>query len=178
MKRGAVLGFDDTCRFMLERNTGEPDARTAAWLMCNPSTADANIDDPTANRVVHHSARLGCARSIVGNVWAWRTPYPAQLWADLRAGRYTQAMADANRDALAAMGAQADVFVVAFGAAPWRAHRTAVTQALYAWLSDDGRVPECLGVTPDGAPLHPLARGKFAVRNDCEISEWPGVLQL
>lgn len=50
--------------------------------------------------------------------------------------------------------------------------------ALRAWLPDDGRVPLCLGLTPDGAPLHPLARGKFAVRNDCEPFDWPGVLQL
>lgn len=28
-----------------------------------------------------------------------------------------------------------------------------------------------------GAPLHPLARGKLAVRNDCELFDWPGLLE-
>lgn len=179
MKRAAVLAFDDTCRTVLERDRcPHPDTSTAAWLLCNPSTADALADDPTAQRIVHHSARLGCDRSLVGNVWCLRTPYPADLWEALRSGRYTPAMHNANLDALAMMAAQADVFVVAFGAAPWRSHRAAVLEALRVWLPDDGRVPECLGLTPDGAPLHPLARGKFAVRNDCPIFEWPGVLQL
>lgn len=177
MKRAAVLAFDGLCRTVLERDTGG-EGGTAAWLMCNPSTADANADDPTAGRVVHHSARLGCSRSLVGNIWALRTPYPADLWEALRSGRYTREMHDRNLDALAMISAQADVFVVAFGAAPWRAHRAAVNEALRTWLPDDGRVADCLGVTSDGAPLHPLARGKLAVRNDCEIFEWPGVLQL
>ena len=30
----------------------------------------------------------------------------------------------------------------------------------------------CLGVTPEGAPLHPLARGKFAITNDTRLTKW------
>ena len=188
MKRGAVLAFPDrtgepAARLVLERDgitDGlRPEYRgTAAWLMCNPSRANHEIDDPTAGRVMHHSLRLGCARSLVGNVWCLRTPYPADLWEALRAGRYTPEMHEANLDALAIMGAQADVFVVAFGAAPWRSHRAACLEALRVWAPTDGRVPLCLGTTDDGAPLHPLARGKFAVRNDVTPFDWPGVLQL
>lgn len=132
MKRGAVLGFerdgDYEARLQLERVVLQPsDAPwylrgdpppTAAWLMCNPSRANHEIDDPTMGRVMHHSARLGCPRVLVGNVWCLRTHDPAVLWSALRNGRYTPAMHEANLDALAIMGAQADVFVVAFGAAP------------------------------------------------------------
>lgn len=177
MKRGAVLAFDDRCRLLLERGEGE---RTAAWLMCNPSKADALVDDPTAGRVVHHSARVNCSRVLVGNVWALRATDPADLWAALARGEYTDEMHRANLDILTAIGAQADVVFVAFGAAPWRKHRDAVYEALRALMvgADEAIVPDCLGVTPDGAPLHPLARGKFAVRNDCQIFEWPGALVL
>ena len=92
MKRSAVLAFPDEagepqCRLLLERIAphelipADAPPPTAAWLMCNPSRASHLIDDPTANRVVHHSNRAGCPRSLVGNVWPYRTPYPADLWA-------------------------------------------------------------------------------------------------
>jgi hypothetical protein len=191
MKRGAVLAFGDEARLQLERvryGPGDEAAfarealfgrapRTAAWLMCNPSRADHEQDDPTMGRVLHHSANLGCDRVLVGNVWCLRTHDPAVMWSALRNGRYSPEMHGANLDALAIMGAQADVFVVAFGAAPWRSHRAACIEALRAWLPND-RVPLCLGVTDDGAPLHPLARGKFAVRNDTVPYDWPGVREL
>ena len=177
MKRGAVLAFDGRCRLILERGEGP---RTAAWLMCNPSLADHEVDDPTAGRVVHHSARVGCERVLVGNVWALRTPYPAVLWDAIARGLYTEEMRQANLDALAQIGAQADVVFVAFGAVPWRRYRDDVYAALRAMMAaaPDTIVPSCLGVTSDGAPLHPLARGKLAVRNDCQIFDWPGAQTL
>lgn len=177
---GAVLAFDGRCRLLLERTLLSPGLRTAVWLLCNPSTADAQQDDPTVRRMRHFTLRAGCGRMLVGNVWPLRTPYPAELWAALARGDLTDAMRSANLDALAAMAAQADALFVAFGAEPWRRHRPAVEEAVRVMLAaaPDWIVPDCLGITPDGAPLHPLARGKFAVRNDCEIFEWPGVLGL
>lgn len=168
MHRGAAMGFDGQCRFVLERSTGP--GRTAAWLMCNPSDADASIDDPTAGRVVHHSARANCPRSLIGNVWPLRTPYPAVLWERLARGELTEGMWASNLDALAMISAQADVHVVAFGAL--RKHAPAVEAALDAF-SLGGKVPlYCLGTTADGLPLHPLARGKHAVRNDATLRWW------
>jgi hypothetical protein len=168
IRRAAILGFDDSCRFVLER--GPSDGRTAAWLMCNPSTADASLDDQTNRRVVHHSARAGCPRSLIGNVWPLRTAFPSELFKWLGDGTYTEAMQAANLDALAMISAQADVHVVAFGAL--RSYARCVDKALDAF-SQGGRVPlYCLGTTGDGLPLHPLARGKHAVRNDATLREW------
>lgn len=145
---------------------------TAAWLMCNPSTADATDDDPTAGRVVHHSARAGYSRSLVGNVWPLRTPYPADLWAAIARGEITAAMMRANLEALAMIGSQADIHVVAFGAEP-RRRFPAVVQAAIDAFTLGGRYPTyCLGTTADGLPLHPLARGKLAVRNDANMRPW------
>ncbi len=182
LHRGAVLAFPDDqgrpqCRTVLERVAWHLDdqPRTAAWLMLNPSDADAERDDPTAGRVVHHSKRAGCPRSLVGNVCSLRTPYPADLFRMLEAGAYTEEMHRANLDALAMISAQADVHVVAYGAS--MRDRSArydryVEEALEAF-GRDGCVPlYCLGTTPDGLPLHPLARGKFAVRNDATLQQW------
>lgn len=185
MQRGAVLAFPDDkgepqCRFVLERVApyvqipADVPPRTAAWLLCNPSRASHLIDDPTAGRVVHHSNRAHCPRSLVGNVWAWRTPYPADLWPAIDAGLYTDAMHQANLDALCMIGAQADIHIVGFGAAPMRDRPISVRRALEAF-SNFGQHPlYCLGTTDDNMPLHPLARGKYAVRNDAELRPWSG----
>lgn len=165
---GAVLAFDDRCRLLLERGAGP---RCAGWLLCNPSTADATQDDPTVRRMRHFSARAGCDRMLVGNVWGWRATRPADLWAVLRSGQYTEAMRSANLDALAAIGAQCDVFFMAFGAEPGRRYPQDVREAIDAIWQPDCPVPLCLGTTDDGLPLHPLARGRHAVRNDAPLVE-------
>jgi len=185
--RGAVLAFpgsdgEPRARLILERVKWEAEhtrqylvsgpPRTAAWLMCNPSRASHLIDDPTAGRVVHHSGRNGCPRSLVGNVWPLRTPYPTDLWAALARGELSEEMRRANLEALTMIGGQADIHVVAFGAAPGDRDRVAVAQALEAFSLGHTVPLYCLGTTPSGQPLHPLARGKFAVRNDTDLQLW------
>lgn len=81
-------------------------------------------------------------------------------------------MYGANLDALAMISAQADIHVVAYGATPGRDYPGAVARAVEAF-SLYGTVPlYCLGTTPDGQPLHPLARGKYAVRNNAKLQLW------
>lgn len=174
MGKGAVLAFPDDqgeplCRLVLERGVGE---WAAGWLMCNPSRADHERDDPTVGRVIAHSARAGYPRSLVGNVWGLRTPYPADLWRMLDAGLYTPEMRRANLEALAMIGAQCAVHVAAFGAEPCRRHYRAVSDALDAFTLG-GRFPlYCLGETDDRMPLHPLARGKLAIPRDVQLRKW------
>lgn len=182
MRRSAILAFPDAAgvpqaRLMLERAPDVPppigyrDGRghmTAAWLMCNPSDADAMIDDPTAGRVVSHSQRAGCPRSLIVNLWPLRTPYPAELWPRIERGDVSADMWRANLDAIAMAAAQADVLVVAFGAAGRRYARF-VDQALEAFTHGP---LHCLGVTADNMPLHPLARGKQAIRRDAVLAPW------
>lgn len=177
MIRRAVLAFPDDqgvpqARMVLERvRYEEGPSRTAAWLMCNPSTADALQDDPTAGRVVHHSWRAGCGRSLVGNVWPLRTPYPAELWPRLT-DKSLRPMMAANHDALAMIGGQADIHVVAFGAEPMRRYEIDVFHALEAFSMEFTVPLYCLGTTDRNEPLHPLARGKMAIRNDTDLRLW------
>ena len=186
MKRGAVYGpwRDDqgepVTRLILERGpccrgSGAKPPATAAWLMCNPSRAGHEIDDPTAGRVVSHSQRFGFPRQLVGNVWPLRTPYPVDLWRMLADDVLSPAMNAANLDALAMIGAQASLHIAAFGAEPARRYSNAVYAALEAF-TNGGAVPlYCLGTTDDRQPLHPLARGKHAVRKDVELQPWSAV---
>lgn len=198
MTRGAVMAFPDPdgepqARLILERvKWQQSDARaylrgdrprTAAWLMCNPSKASHLVDDPTAGRVVHHSGRAGCPRSLAGNIWPLRTPYPADLWAAMARGfdmpaETLLAMRSANLDALCMIGAQADIHIVAFGAEPPRRFPAAVMEALDAFTCGGRHDLYCLGVAGGGEPLHPLARGKYAVRNDTPLRLWKGPATL
>lgn len=52
---------------------------SVCWVMLNPSTADAAVDDPTIRRVVGFSQRWGFQAAEVVNLYAYRTPYPKDL---------------------------------------------------------------------------------------------------
>ena len=176
VNRSAIMAFPNAigipqARLCLERYT-DPDGPTAAWLACNPSVAGPVLDDPTTGRVVGHSARYGHLRSLIGNVWPYISPYPADLWEARRDGRLTRAMMNANQDALAMIGGQATLHVAAFGAVPGRKHPKAVAAALDTFTLSGAFPLYCLGTTDDNQPLHPLARGKYAARNDAELREW------
>jgi hypothetical protein len=173
MKRGATIAFDGLCRLDLSRVWDET-RPLAAWLLTNPSTADAEEDDPTAKRMRHFSTLVGCGGFVAVNYRPWRTPYPAELWRALRAGKITPAMMDANDVAIVVASARARFHFVAFGVEPPRRDRDGLERALdmFAGSRSFDLPLLCLGVSDDGWPLHPLARGKFAIRNDRQPMPW------
>lgn len=76
--RGAVLSEDGLYRYRLER-TFAKDSRTACFLMLNPSTADAEKDDPTIRKCIGFAKRWQCGRLLVVNLFAWRATDPEKL---------------------------------------------------------------------------------------------------
>lgn len=51
----------------------------ASWIMLNPSTADAAVDDPTIRKCMKFSRDWGMAGMTVVNLFAWRSPNPKDL---------------------------------------------------------------------------------------------------
>jgi hypothetical protein len=168
MRSGAVV--DDGCRFTLWRNW---DGRLpiAAWLMCNPSTADALENDPTVRRCMAFSRDHGCGGIIIVNVWPFRTPYPERLWQHLAKHGYDRDLRQRNLDVIINAGTDAKLRFVAFGCEPARRYPDEVQVAVAAFESPPGRVM-ALGTNDEGWPLHPLARGKFAIRNGTRGQSW------
>lgn len=69
----AILSPCGLYRYRLERDLGGLiSGPTVAWIMVNPSTADATADDPTIRKVIGFSQRMGARRIIVGNLFAFR----------------------------------------------------------------------------------------------------------
>lgn len=78
VEMGAVFSESRNYRYYLWR-VWDPSLPTLAWVMCNPSTADDEGDDPTMNLVRNHSKRAGYGSCFVANLFAWVTPYSDEL---------------------------------------------------------------------------------------------------
>ena len=76
--RKAYLSDCGRYRFSLQREWGE--GPSVAWLMLNPSTADAEQDDPTLRRIQDWAARWGYHGVVVVNVFPFRASKPSALW--------------------------------------------------------------------------------------------------
>jgi hypothetical protein len=148
----AVFDDSETYRYILRGPTGFvcPDEIEAVilWIMLNPSTATELVADRTVNRVIAFSWRWGYTTWIVANLYAYRTPYPKELFRvapELRIGpendrHIRTALTEARR------------CVVAWGAG---AEEERADEVL-AMVRQAGLPPLALSVTESGQPGHPL----------------------
>lgn len=73
----ALLSPDGVYRYALVRQWS--DAPPVVWVLLNPSTADAETDDPTIRRVTGFSRSWGAGGALVVNLFALRSTDPAAL---------------------------------------------------------------------------------------------------
>jgi hypothetical protein len=143
-RRGrASFSRDGLYRYRLHRRWS--DGPRVAWVMLNPSTADAAQDDPTIRRCIDFSQRWGFGSLTVVNLFAWRSPVPeALLRVEDPVGPRTPAV-------LGEVIRGADAVVAAWG----NLHPALVTRTAPSRAS----LPPsalCLGLTARGEPRHPL----------------------
>jgi hypothetical protein len=148
--RAAILSEDARYRYTLERVWDESKP-LVLWIMLNPSTADAENDDPTIRTCVGFAERWGMGGILVGNLFAWRSPSPRVLGERLRDG--LECVGPLNDLHLAQLVQRARKIVCAWGAESFAVKRGAeVLDA--SWLQS--RELECLRKSKDGRPAHPL----------------------
>jgi hypothetical protein len=145
VKRSAFLSNDGVYRYELTRTWGEGDR--LLWVMLNPSTADADLDDPTIRRVIGFSRAWGFSGAIVANLFALRSTDPKVL------RTHPDPVGPANNGMLAQLALRAPFAVCAWGAHGWLHNRDREVLAL---LESARCLPRCLGRTSSGAPKHPL----------------------
>lgn len=138
----AVISACGAYRYRLSRGF-EP---RLPFVMLNPSTADATVDDPTIRRCAGFALREAYTGIEVVNLYAFRATNPRAL---LTAA---DPIGPENRAYLAQVSALHSLIVCAWGAhAP-----PEYAREVAAILRGNGARLVCLGTTKAGAPRHPL----------------------
>jgi hypothetical protein len=78
IERGAELSQCGTFRYLLWRVWTQELPRLG-FIMLNPSTADASVDDATIRVCIGRAQRTGCGGIIVANLFPYRATKPADL---------------------------------------------------------------------------------------------------
>lgn len=150
MNGGADISECGTYRYRLYRDWSE-DGGCCLFVMLNPSTADAEQDDPTIRKCMGFAKRWGYGRIMVVNLFAFRSTKPRGLL-----------------DVADPVGPDNDVFI--------REEAEAASRIVFAWgshlvleprlstrawvvrklLGGHWRKTVVLGRCKDGKPRHPL----------------------
>ena len=146
MKQDAVISNCERYRYLLRRSWNDRRMR-ALFIMLNPSTADAEIDDPTIRSCIRLMKALGFGSLEVINLYGWRTTDPSVLTT-------VQDPVGPDNDRIA-KGAinRCDILICAWGA------HVAATQRVAPMLNMVRGVRPavfCFGETRNGSPKHPL----------------------
>ena len=144
MESFAVISDCGHYRYRLGRTWGVGDH--IAFIMLNPSTADAIADDATIRRCIGFGQRAGYQGLLVGNLFAWRATKPSELRA---AG---DPVGPSNDAALIEIISDSRLIVCAWGTNVFGGRDLMVLDM----IRSRGRVPHCLRLTMNGHPGHPL----------------------
>lgn len=158
MDKGADISECGRYRYRLWRRwSKEP---FVGFLMLNPSTADADIDDPTIRRCMGFARTLGYGGIMVTNLFALRTPSPKVL----KAFEGDRVGHPVNRD-FVRTEAEACLKTIA----AWGNHGTLDSHGALVrnMLRVVGIELWHLGLTRKGQPRHPLY-----LRSDTEPELW------
>lgn len=125
---------------------GEP--KSCLFIMLNPSTADADKDDPTIRRCVAFAKRFGFDRLEVVNLFAFRATDPKEILGMTGGG---DPIGPRNQEVIEIAAGDAGLIICA-----WGTHGSHIGQdeTVIGWL--DGKEAYVLGRSKEGHPRHPL----------------------
>lgn len=140
-RMGSAL-IDGDYRYWLTR-TWDAAAEPMTWIMLNPSTADAETDDPTIRRCIGFAKAWGFGSFRVVNLFALRSTDPAALRShpDPIGPKNDEYLRDATAD-------------VSLTVAAWGNHGAFLGRG-YAVAASIPRL-HVLNMTKEGQPAHPL----------------------
>jgi len=147
----AIIDATRKYRYSLEREWETGDG-TMLVVMLNPSTADAEKDDPTIRKCVTWARRWGFRHLEVANVFAYRSTDANAL------GTVDDPVGAENDSYLERAAARASRIVVAWGS---KRHHQKRIQHVLSLLRRHGEL-WCVGTNADGSPKHPLYVGNAA----------------
>ena len=143
VKSGAVIIGD--YRYLLWREWDSQNP-TVAFIMLNPSRADAEFNDPTITRCINFAQAWGYGRLEVVNLFAYRTAHPSLL-------KQTAKPVGSDNDQYVLTTVQHSEQVIL----AWGNHGTWQQQDLHILqLLKNYTHLYCFGMTKKGSPRHPL----------------------
>lgn len=143
----AVISDCGKYRYELTRRWGSGEA--VCFIGLNPSTADANIDDPTIRRCVNYAKSWGYSELIMVNVFAWRATDPKDM---LEAGK--DAVGPDNIQYIDRAIRRSSMAVAAWG------NNCPVLHSELYMLAEYGPRLHALKLNKSGSPAHPLYQKK------------------
>jgi hypothetical protein len=120
--------------------------------------------DKTVSKTARMAKRLGFSGQFIGNVCSYRATDRMRLL------EVPDPVGPRNHAAILEMAAESKMIVVAHGRLPGKLQVYA-DQAVKV-LRGAGRALHVLRLTPDGVPVHPLARGKGHIPEDTVPQVW------
>lgn len=129
--------------------------RRIMWIGLNPSTADENRLDPTLRRIRRFSADWGFTAFVMTNLFAFRATDPAVM------KRAADPVGPLNDVLLQSTAQSCEAIVAAWGT--HGGHRSRADAVLRIFHSSGHRV-DCIALTKDGSPKHPLYVAASATR--------------
>ncbi|WP_026180181.1 DUF1643 domain-containing protein [Hahella ganghwensis] len=153
MKRSAGLSACRNHRYTLSR-TWSDTGPLFGYFGINPSTADANIDDPTVRKWIGFTQHFGGRGFIVGNVFSYRTPnvrdlIPFANHENLTNDRHIEQIIEKVDVLVPCWGNQTKVPI------DIRHHFDLLLDKLF----DSGKPVKTFGLTKSGDPKHPARLG-------------------
>ncbi len=149
---GAVMSPCGKYRYKLTRSLGSPLRwyRPIVFVMLNPSTADAEADDPTIRRCMAFAKREGGTHLTVVNLFAYRATDPDEVKRIARENIAEAVGPDNDSHLERELTHKLHLPVVAaWGSATFaRLRATTVTEKYGPF--------QCLGISKGGQPKHPL----------------------
>lgn len=155
-----------TYRYQLSRIWKKPDEtkRNVLFIMLNPSTADAEVFDPTVRRCFGYAQRWGYNSMNVANIYAYRATDPKVMLEAEYNGIDIIGLPE-NDLWITKQAAEAETIICAWGAMKWSYNR-AKQVASFLKMMYPYKV-HCLKLSKDGCPVHPLYQ-----RNDLQPLFW------
>lgn len=149
MQRSALISEDERFRYSLLRvwrPKSIDEDRRICWVMLNPSVADANIDDSTVKRCIAYSINWGYDSLEVVNLYALRATDQKELG-------FFNVVGERNDEEIVAAVSRAERVIAAWGVPKLKkteARIKDVEELIWPHAMD------CLKLTKDGHPQHPL----------------------
>jgi hypothetical protein len=165
--KGAIISEDRLYRYALWR-FWHPTKPYVCFIGLNPSTADAQFDDPTLRRCINFAARWGYGGMFMVNLFAWRSPQPKEMMKQAQ----LIAIGPRNDEALRIVTTQPKCGLIV---AAWGKDGNHHQRAFRVLDDDDGALShlnqgdlKCFGLTELGEPKHPLY-----LPNETNLMDYP-----